>query len=260
MKIKAIFLSPYAKYIWIILMLVAWEVTAKLAPVSPLAFPSLELILAALVDSAINGDILMQMAFSLGLILIGLGIGVVLAFLMSFLSVVSPVFASFTDTCVSIFHPLPGIALLPLIILWIGTGSMAILFVIVHSVLWPMILNMTAGFKAIPEVYKKIGMNYEFNTLQCIIRIFVPASLSFLIAGLKISWARGWRAAISAEMIFGASGGIGGIGWYIFNKRVFMDTAGVYAGILMIIAVGIFVEDVVFGQLEKNTIKKWGVA
>ncbi|WP_373484584.1 ABC transporter permease [Acetobacterium sp.] len=260
MRIKALFLSPYSKYIWIILMLMAWELTAQLAPVSPLAFPSLELILAALIDSISNGDLVRQMVFSLGLILIGLGIGVALAFLMSFLAVVSPVFASFTDTCVSIFHPLPGIALLPLIILWIGTGSAAILFIIVHSVLWPMILNMSAGFKAIPAVYKKIGENYGFNTFQSIIRIFVPASLSFLIAGLKISWARGWRAAISAEMIFGASGGIGGIGWYIFNKRVFMDTAGVYAGILMIIAVGIFVEDFVFGKLEKNTINKWGVA
>jgi NitT/TauT family transport system permease protein len=81
-----------------------------------------------------------------------------------------------------------------------------------------------------------------------------------LLAGLKSGWARGWGAAISAEMIFGASGGIGGIGWYIFNKRVFMDTAGVYAGLLIIIAVGIFVEDFVFGKIEKNTINKWGVA
>lgn len=260
MRISALFLKPYSKYIWIALLLLAWELTAKLAPVSPLAFPSLEVILASLLDSISNGEMLLQLAFSLGLILIGLGIGVVLAFLMSFLSVLSPVFASFTDTCVSIFHPLPGIALLPLIILWIGTGSTAILFIIVHSVLWPLILNMNAGFAAIPEVYKKIGQNYEFNTFQSIIWIYIPASLSYLIAGLKIGWARGWRAAISAEMIFGASGGIGGIGWYIFNKRVFMDTAGVYAGILMIIAVGIFVEDVVFGKLEKDTIRKWGVA
>jgi hypothetical protein len=60
MKIKALFLKPYSKYIWIALMLLAWELTAKLALVNPLAFPSLELIFTALIDSIINGDILLQ--------------------------------------------------------------------------------------------------------------------------------------------------------------------------------------------------------
>jgi NitT/TauT family transport system permease protein len=260
MRIREFFLNPYSKLVWILLMMLAWELVAKFAPVSALAFPSLQQIFKALFDSIKNGELVYQMLFSLTLILEGLFIGVVLAFIMSFLSVVSKVFESFTDTCVSIFHPLPGIALLPLIILWIGTGTSAILFVIVHSVLWPMILNMNAGFKSIPDVYRKIGDNYEFSRFQSMIRIFIPAALTYLLAGLKISWARGWRAVISAEMIFGASGSIGGIGWYIFNRRVFMDTAGVYAGILVIIAVGILVEDFIFGKIEKNTIKKWGLS
>lgn len=258
-KIKEIFQKPYSKYIWIVIMLIVWEAVAKFAPVSPLAFPSLELVGAALINSILNGDILFQMLFSLGLIFLGLVIGVLLAFVMSSLSVISPVFESFVDTCVSIFHPLPGIALLPLIILWIGTGTEAILFIIVHSVLWPMILNMTAGFKSIPVVYKKIGRNYEFSSLKIIFKIYIPASLPYLIAGLKIGWARAWRATISAEMIFGASGGIGGIGWYIFNKRVFMDTPGIFAGLVMIIFTGILVEDFFFVKIEEKTVKKWGM-
>ncbi|KNZ43386.1 ABC transporter permease [Acetobacterium bakii] len=259
-NIKAIFLKPYSKYVWIGIMLIAWEAIAKLTPVSPLAFPSLEAVVAALINSILTGDILLQMLFSLGLIFVGLVIGVLLSFVMSALSVVSPVFESFVDTCVSIFHPLPGIALLPLIILWIGTGSKAILFIIVHSVLWPMILNMTAGFKSIPVVYKKIGQNYEFSNAKIIFKIYIPASMPYLIAGLKIGWARAWRASISAEMIFGASGGIGGIGWYIFNKRVFMDTAGIFAGLLVIIVVGMLVEDFIFSKIEDRTVKKWGLS
>ena len=118
---------------------------------------------------------------------------------------------------------------------------------------------MTAGFKAIPEIYKKIGRNYEFSTMDILFRILLPASLSYIIAGIKIGWARAWRASISAEMIFGATGGIGGIGWYIFNKRVFMDTAGLFAGLIVIILIGIVIENFVFGRLEKATIKKWGM-
>lgn len=260
MKIKSIFQKTYSKYIWIAILLIIWELIATFSNVSPLVFPSLEQIVGALIDSIVTGEILWQMLFSLSLILAGLAIGMVLAFLMSSLALLSPIFESFVDTCVSIFHPLPGIALLPLIILWIGTGSKAILFIIVHSVLWPMILNMKAGFKSIPVVYKKIGRNYEFSKLEIIFKIYVPASLPYFIAGLKIGWARAWRATISAEMIFGASGGIGGIGWYIFNKRVFMDTAGIFAGLFMIIFVGILVEDFFFNKIEANTINKWGMS
>lgn len=247
------------KYLWIFLILLAWEGIAKATIVSPLAFPSLELIAESFVKSILSGEIISQISYSLGLIGIGLFIAVILSLILCSLSVLSPVVESFVDTLVSIFHPLPGIALLPLIILWIGTGSKAVVFIIIHSVLWPMILNMTAGFKSIPEIYKKIGRNYELNTWQIIRKIYIPASLAYVLAGLKIGWARAWRASISAEMIFGAAGGIGGIGWYIFNKRVFMDTPGLFAGLIMIIIIGITVEDLVFGKIEKATIKKWGM-
>ncbi len=260
MTIKKRLNKPLSKYAWIVMMLVIWELVARFSGVSPLAFPSLEAVGRSLVESIMTGAIINQMLFSLAIILLGISIGVILSVIMASLSVVSPLIESFVDTCVSIFHPLPGIALLPLIILWIGTGSKAILFVIVHSVLWPMILNMIAGFKAIPAIYKKVGRNYEFNLVEIIFKIYIPASLPYVIAGLKIGWARAWRATISAEMIFGASGGIGGIGWYIFNKRVFMDTPGIFAGLVMIIAVGILVEDYIFAKVEKNTVKKWGLA
>ncbi len=260
MKSKNVFKKYRLKIIWIILILIIWEAIAKFSSISPLAFPSLELIGKALVQSIISGEIINQMIFSLGLILMGLILAVILSVILSSLSIINPIIENFVDTCVSIFHPLPGIALLPLIILWIGTGSKAVVFIIIHSVLWPMILNMIAGFKSIPQVYKKIGRNYEFNILKIIFKIYIPASLPYIIAGLKIGWARAWRAAISAEMIFGASGGSGGIGWYIFNKRVFMDTPGLFAGLIVIIIIGILIEDLVFGKVENSTIKKWGIS
>ncbi len=260
MKNKVYLQGYKLKAIWVILALIIWESIARFSSVTNLAFPSLTLIGKALIESIISGEIINQMAFSLGLIILGLIISILLALIMSSLSIVNPIVENLVDTCISIFHPLPGIALLPLIILWIGTGSKAVVFIIIHSVLWPMILNMVAGFKAIPQVYKKIGRNYEFSTGKIISKIYIPASLPYIIAGLKIGWARAWRAAISAEMIFGATGGKGGIGWYIFNKRVFMDTPGLFAGLIVIIIIGILVEDLAFGKLEETTIKKWGIS
>lgn len=260
MKNKVYLQGYKLKAIWVILALIIWESIARFSSVTSLAFPSLTLIGKALIESIISGEIINQMAFSLGLIILGLIISILLALIMSSLSIVNPIVENLVQTSISIFHPLPGISLLPLIILWIGTGSKAVVFIIIHSVLWPMILNMVAGFKAIPQVYKKIGRNYEFSTGKIISKIYIPASLPYIIAGLKIGWARAWRAAISAEMIFGATGGKGGIGWYIFNKRVFMDTPGLFAGLIVIIIIGILVEDLAFGKLEETTIKKWGIS
>lgn len=260
MKNKVYLQGYKLKAIWVILALIIWESIARFSSVTNLAFPSLTLIAKALVNSIISGEIISQMLFSIGLILFGLIIAIIIGLILSSLSIINPIVENLVDTCISIFHPLPGIALLPLIILWIGTGSKAVVFIIIHSVLWPMILNMVAGFKAIPQVYKKIGRNYEFSTGKIISKIYIPASLPYIIAGLKIGWARAWRAAISAEMIFGATGGKGGIGWYIFNKRVFMDTPGLFAGLIVIIIIGILVEDLAFGKLEETTIKKWGIS
>ncbi|QSX09392.1 ABC transporter permease subunit [Alkalibacter rhizosphaerae] len=248
------------KWMWGLLLLVAWEIFARFGGASPLAFPSLVDIGKALAESIISGDIVQQTAFSLGMILWGLFLALVLALALSTLSIINGSMDALSDTLVSIFHPLPGIALLPLVILWFGTGSKAVIIIIVHSVVWPLLLNLKSGFKSVPLIYQKIGKNYEYSLGKRMRRIYIPASLPFGLSGLKIGWARAWRAAISAEMIFGATGGKGGIGWYIFNKRVFMDTPGLFAGLVVIILIGMLVEDVFFSQVENRTVKKWGMS
>jgi NitT/TauT family transport system permease protein len=66
---------------------------------------------------------------------------------------------------------------------------------------------------------------------------------------LKIGWSRGFRALISAEMIIGAISSIGGIGWYMYERRSFMDTTGMYAGIFLVVIVGILIEEVLFNHV-----------
>ena len=84
-------------------------------------------------------------------------------------------------------------------------------------------------------------------------------ALPHLLSGVKIAFARSWRALIGAEMVFGAMGTTGGIGWYIFKQRTFMNTSGLFAGILTVILVGILVESALFRLIEKKTIEKWGI-
>lgn len=244
---------------WIVAFLAAWEAIARSGIYSPLIFPPLTRIIRALCSSIVDESLLRQSIFTLKLIFVGFTIALSLALFLVFLAYSSKILEGLVETLLAVMHPLPGLALLPLIILWLGVGTQAIVFIIVHSVVWPLLLNLHTGFKSIPVIYKQVGQNYELSSLQIVWHIMMPASLPYLLAGVRIGWARAWRAVIGAEMVFGAAGQMGGVGWFIFKKRVFMDTAGMFAGLIAIIIIGIVVEELIIDQLEKRTVRKWGM-
>ena len=104
-----------------------------------------------------------------------------------------------------------------------------------------------------------LPLSLSMSSAAITVEIRLRASLGYLISGLRIGWARGWRAFISAEMVFGAVGAKGGIGWYILTQRTFMNTAGLFAGIILVIFIGMLVEDGLFSVIEKCTLTKWGM-
>ncbi|MTI60183.1 MAG: ABC transporter permease subunit [Firmicutes bacterium] len=244
---------------WIILLALGWQLIFWSGRFSPLVFPSLLEIGQVLIESLINGELSRQLLFSLSIIVQALFISLLLALFLSLTAHFSENIAGLIDTLVALAHPLPGIALMPLVLIWSGAGRQAILVIIVHSVLWPMVLNLRTGFSSIPEIYRLVGQNYGLSRLQILSQIMVPAALPYFLAGLKIGWARAWRALISAEMLFGAVNSVGGLGWYIFQKRVFFDLPGVFAGITVIVIIGILVEDFIFDKIENKTVQKWGM-
>jgi NitT/TauT family transport system permease protein len=246
--------------VWILVLAALWEIVAATKVFSPLLFPTLGLILRAFWLSVRSGELLGTTGFSLLLIGEGLFAGAALALGLAALSGASKLVNGLVETLTAIAHPLPGIALLPLVILGLGTGAKAIVFIIIHSVLWPLLVNAGAGFKAVPRIYREVGANCGLSQWRSFRYILIPAAFPYLLSGLKIGWARAWRALISAEMIFGAAGGVGGLGWYIFQRRVFMDTPGLYAGLIVIVFLGMAVEEFGFGRLEQATVKKWGMS
>lgn len=244
---------------WIGLFLCLWEGSVKLLRVSPMLFPPVEKVFLVLAEGLLRGELLWQTLYSVWMIAASLVISAVLALVLALASGRHPLAASLIDTVTALAHPLPGLALLPLIIMWFGTGTGAVLAIVIHSALWPILVNLLSGFGSMPSIYEEAGKNLGMSGVRITLEIRIKASLSYLISGLKIGWARGWRAFISAEMVFGAVGEHGGIGWYILTQRTFMNTAGLFAGIILVIFVGILVEDVVFAVWERRTLEKWGM-
>jgi NitT/TauT family transport system permease protein len=157
------------------------------------------------------------------------------------------------------FNPLPAIALLPLALVWFGLGSGSIVFVIVHSVLWAIALNTHSGFRSVSPTLRMVGRNYGLRGLRLVRTVLVPAALPAILTGLKIGWAFAWRTLIAAELVFGVSSGQGGLGWFIFENKNQLEIASVFAGLFTVVVIGLAVENVVFLQAERRTIRRWGM-
>jgi NitT/TauT family transport system permease protein len=157
------------------------------------------------------------------------------------------------------FNPLPAIALLPLALLWFGLGIPSLIFVIIHSVLWAVALNTHGGFLSVSDTLRMAGQNYGLRGLRYVAYILIPAAFPSILTGLKIGWAFAWRTLIAAELVFGVSSRSGGLGWFIFENRNQLETAYVFAGLVMVIIIGLLVESVVFRTIETNTVRKWGM-
>ena len=181
------------------------------------------------------------------------------ALLLTVLAVSSQWGRDLLTTLTSMFNPLPAIALLPLALLWFGLGQGSLLVVLVHSVLWPLALATYAGFQAVPDTLRMAGRNYGLRGVRYVLQILVPAALPSILSGLKIGWAFAWRTLIAAELVFGASSGKGGLGWYIFQSRNELYTDKVFAGLALVIIIGLLVETLGFHQLERVTVRRWGV-
>jgi NitT/TauT family transport system permease protein len=163
-------------------------------------------------------------------------------------------------TLTAMFNPLPAIALLPLALLWFGLGNVSLLFVLVHSVLWPLALAAHSGFQSVPETLRMTGRNYGLRGVSYVTHILVPSALPSILSGLRIGWAFAWRTLIAAELFFGASSGRGGLGWYIFQNRNELYTDRVFAGLATVILIGLLVERLVFDGLARVTVRRWGMS
>ncbi|WP_454914941.1 ABC transporter permease [Xanthobacter sediminis] len=242
----------------VVILGIAWEAYAARLD-NPLMLPRLSEVLEALFTSLVHGDLVARILTTLKVLLIGYAAGIAVAGVVTILASTSSIGNDLLSTLTAMFNPLPAVALLPLSLIWFGLGMGSLVFVIVHSVLWAVALNTHTGFQSVSATLRMAGRTFGLNGISLVLEILIPAALPSIVAGLKIGWAFAWRTLIAAELVFGVSSGQGGIGWFIFENRNNLETANVFAGLLCVILIGLFVESVVFRTLERRTIRRWGM-
>jgi NitT/TauT family transport system permease protein len=251
--------NPFAWRVLILVILAAvWELYARWLN-HPLLFPAFSAMAAALWDATVRGPLLERTLTTIRVLLMGYAAGIALAAVFTTLAVSTRLGTHLLSTLTAMFNPLPAMALLPLALLWFGLGLPSLVFVIVHSVLWAVALNTHTGFLAVPETQRMAGQNYGLRGVRYVMQILIPAAFPSILAGLKIGWAFAWRTLIAAELVFGVSSRSGGLGWFIYENRNQLETAYVFAGLMTVIIIGLFVESVVFRTVETHTVRKWGM-
>ncbi|MGC1466886.1 MAG: ABC transporter permease [Pseudolabrys sp.] len=242
----------------IVLLALAWELYGRWLD-NPLLVPPFSEAVRALARDIADGVIPARALSSIEVLLIGYATGTVLAGLLTVFAISTRVGTDFLETVTAMFNPLPAIALLPLALIWFGLGIGSLVFVLVHSVMWAVALNMLAGFRSVSTTARMVGRNYNLSGLRFVAKILIPAAFPSILAGLKIGWAFAWRTLIAAELVFGVSSGQGGLGWYIFESKNQLNIPEVFAGLLTIILIGLAIENVVFRFIETRTVQRWGM-
>ena len=226
---------------------------------NPLMMPRLSEVIVALVSSFLTGGLGLRILMTLKVLAVGYTAGILAAAAITVLASTTRFGSDVLSTLTSMFNPLPAVALLPLALLWFGLGMGSLVFVIINSVLWAVALSTHTGFQSVSETLRMAGRCFGLGRLALVFEILIPAALPSILAGLKIGWAFAWRTLIAAELVFGVSSGQGGLGWFIYENRNNLETANVFAGLLCVILIGLFVESVIFRTIERRTVWRWGM-
>ena len=264
-------MDPVRKLSVLVFTIVVWEIYTRTAEINELMFPTFSATAKALVISLVDEGLLTNVWNSISLLLVGYCIGIAIAAVLVILGVWSRFGNDLLTTLTAMLNPLPAIALLPLSMIWFGLGPQAIIFILLHSIVWPVALYTHSGFQGVSETLRMVGRNYGLKGLGYIFRILVPASFPSILTGLRIGWAYAWRTLIAAELVFGGqvqdtSGQLGaegsnagGLGWIIFANQMENQTPYVFAGLFTVIIVGILIENGVFRNAEDRTVRRWGM-
>jgi len=150
---------------------------------------------------------------------------------------------------------LPSICWLPMAVLWFGLSERAILFVVIMGSVLSVTISMETGRKQMPKIYSLAGRNLGAHGLRLFLFVLFPASLPYLLTGLKQGWAFAWRSLIAGEMIFVSLG----LGQLLMMGRDLNDMSQVIAVIILIIAIGYVVDGLIFKVMERRLQYKWGL-
>lgn len=235
-------------------LLLAWKLASLALPAYLL--PSPEEVLRALPTAARDSEFVSSVGRSLARLGAGFALAVSVGVSVGLFASVLPTFRAYARALFSILQSVPPIAYLPLLILLLGFGDRAILWVVTLAALFPIAINAVAAVEQMNELHVAAARNLGARPWQLALRIYLPASLPTLLAGAQAGFGNAWRALIAAEMFGGTNVGLG---WSIATASQVGDVARVLLGITVIGLLSAAIDGGLFA-LAKRRLLRWRYA
>ncbi len=211
-----------------------WELSARTGLISSLFYPPPTAIARALGEMVAGGVLAENLLASLTRILVGFALGGVVGLLVGLAMGWSRPVRLALDPLVAAAHPVPRLALLPLIFLIVGIGETARILVIAIACFFPMLINAVAGVRQIEPVYFEVARNFGARPRQVFTRVVLPGSLPSVMAGARLSLIRALKTTLGIELITSEKG-LGHLLWFAWET---FHTDDLYAALLVIAVLG----------------------
>ena len=218
----------------ILVLLIAWEVFARSGKVTPFMLPPFSAVAERIFADAIAGDLWRNLLVTLFRAMTGFAIAAVGGVALGALMARSRIMRWFFDPIISVGFPMPKIAFLPIIILWLGLYDVSKISVVVFDAIFPVITATLAGLAGVERELIWSGRNMGANERELMWQVALPAALPQILTGLQVALPIALIVAIIAEMAMGGYG----LGGAMMSASRFADSRGVFAGIVEIAIVG----------------------
>jgi ABC-type nitrate/sulfonate/bicarbonate transport system permease component len=226
--------SIAARSFTIVLLLLVWEGLARSGMVSRFMLPPLAPVIERIGEDIASGDFIFNTARTLGRALAGFAIAGVGGAALGILMVRSTIARWFFEPMISAGFPMPKVAFLPIVILWFGVYDMSKIFMVVIDAIFPVITATIVGLQGVERELIWSARNMGANPRQVLWEIMLPAALPQILTGLQVALPIAIVIAIATEMLMG---GIG-LGGALLEASRMADSAGVFAGLVEMAAVG----------------------
>jgi ABC-type nitrate/sulfonate/bicarbonate transport system permease component len=218
----------------ILLMLLAWELFARSGKVTPFMLPRFSVVLAYIYKDAMSGVLWINLGLTLFRALTGFVIATICGVVVAVAMARSKMARWFFDPVISVGFPMPKIAFLPIIILWLGVYDVSKISMVVFDGIFPVVTATLAGITAVEKELLWSARNMGANERQIMWQIVLPAAAPQIITGLQVALPISLIVTIIAEMVMGGYG----LGGAMMGASRFANSPGVFAGIVEIAVVG----------------------
>jgi len=234
-----------------------WQLATMTGRWSPVLLPPPLAIAEYLWGALRDGTLLEATQVTLYRLLIGYFIGIVIGLPLGLLTSTSNYFEDTIGVLALGLQTLPSVCWVPLALLWFGQTEGAMLFVVVMGTVWSMVLAADAGARSIPPIYARAARTMGSEGFDKWTRVILPASLPYLVSGMKQGWAFAWRSLMAAEIFVTILTGFG-LGHLLHYGRELSAMDQVMGVMVVIVLIGLLADKIMFSPWERFLHRRWG--